>query len=532
MTTKFLKQSVLTLGLTVVLLACGDSVSKKEYKSPDEEFGELFKEVQLKAIFSDSKIFADASPKGKVEDVMKRYEEEKAKPNFNLKRFAMENFTFTTPNSKYVSKAELSPQEHVNELWSVLTRRTKESSGTLIPLVKSYLVQSGAASETYYWDNYFIMLGLQAAGKDTLMANTVLNFAQLIQDYGHVPTGNRSYYFSRSQPPFFASMVKMLAETKGYEDKLIKTLPQIQKEYQYWMGIDKGSDDAQKQNEARKKGEKAYRKVVFIGKNDMLNRYFDDNDTPRPEAYREDILFASKISGRKANQVYRDLRSGIESGWNFSSRWLRDGQNMSTIHTTDILPVDLNAILYDLELKLASIYEANNQTEYAQSMKQLANKRKVVFDKYFWNESAGFYFDYDFMAGKQTDVYSLAAVYPLFFKLASQAQAEKVAKVLESQFLKEGGLMTTLNQTSQQWDGANGFAPLQYLAIQGLRNYGFNDLANRIKQNWVANNLKVYKATGKMLDKYNVSGLSGGDYPRQDGYGWTNGVLLKLLSEK
>jgi alpha,alpha-trehalase len=269
-----------------------------------------------------------------------------------------------------------------------------------------------------------------------------------------------------------------------------------------------------------------------VGKNDILNRYFDDNDTPRPEAYREDILFASKISGRKANQVYRDLRSGIESGWNFSSRWLRDGQNMSTIHTTDILPVDLNAILYDLELTLASIYEANNQTEYAQSMKQLANKRKVVFDKYFWNESAGFYFDYDFMAGKQTGVYSLAAVYPLFFKLASQAQAEKVAKVLETQFLKEGGLMTTLNQTSQQWDGANGFAPLQYLAIQGLRNYGFNDLANRIKQNWVANNLKVYKATGKMLDKYNVSGLSSGDYPRQDGYGWTNAILLKLLSEK
>jgi alpha,alpha-trehalase len=162
----------------------------------------------------------------------------------------------------------------------------------------------------------------------------------------------------------------------------------------------------------------------------------------------------------------------------------------------------------------------------------LANKRKAIFDKYFWNEVAGFYFDYDFVAGKQTEVYSLAAVYPLFFKLATSAQAEKVAKVLETKFLQVGGLMTSLNQTSQQWDGTNGYAPLQYLAIQGLRNYGFNDLANKIKQNWVATNLKVYKSTGKMVDKYNVSDLSSEDYTRQDGFGWTNGVLLKLLSEK
>jgi alpha,alpha-trehalase len=363
------------------------------------------------------------------------------------------------------------------------------------------------------------------------MSNTVLNFAQLIQDFGHIPSGNRSYYFSRSQPPFFTSMVKLLSEMKGHEDKLAQTLPQIQREYQFWMAVEKGGEDAQKQNEARKKGDKAYRKTVFIGKNDMLNRYYDEKDTPRPEAYKEDILIGSK-SGRKVNQVYRDLRSGAESGWSFSSRWLRDSQNLSTIHTTDILPVDLNAILYDMEMTLAAIYKAKNEPEYAKNLESLANKRKAIFNKYFWNEAVGFYFDFDFVAGKQTEVYSLAAVYPLFFKLATLAQAEKVAKVLETKFLKAGGLMTTLNQTSQQWDGANGFAPLQYLAIQGLRNYGFNDLANKIKQNWVDNNLRVFKATGKMVEKYNVSNLSGGEYSRQDGFGWTNGVLLKLLSEK
>ena len=301
------------------------------------------------------------------------------------------------------------------------------------------------------------------------------------------------------------------------------------------MAVENGGEDAQKQNEARKKGDKAYRKTVFIGKDDILNRYFDDKDSPRPEAYREDIATASK-SGRKTNEVYRDLRSGAESGWDFSSRWLRDGQNLTTIHTTDILPVDLNALLYNLEVTIAEIYRTKDEPEYAQSMQILADKRKAIFDKYFWNENVGFYFDYDFVAGKQTDVYSLAAVYPLFFKMATPAQAQKVAEILKSKFLQVGGLTTTLNQTSQQWDGPNGFAPLQYLAIQGLRNYRFNDLANKIKQNWVINNLRVYKNTGKMVEKYNVYDFSpkagSGEYPVQDGFAWTNGVLLKLLSEK
>ncbi|MER0442717.1 alpha,alpha-trehalase TreF [Emticicia sp. W12TSBA100-4] len=532
MTTNFLKHAFLTIIISIIALGCGDTVSKKTYKSPDEEYGELFKEVQLKAVFADSKTFPDCLPKIKAEEVMKKYEEQKKSKNFDLRKFILENFTMpSSGNNNYVSNPNNTAEQHINELWSVLTRKPKDIGGTLVPLLKPHIVPDGRFSEVNYWDSYFTMLGLQVSGRDSLMSNTVLNFAQLIQDFGHIPSGNRSYYFSRSQPPFFTSMVKLLSEMKGHEDKLVQTLPQIQREYQYWMAVENGGEDAQKQNEARKKGDKAYRKTVFIGKDGMLNRYYDDKDTPRPEAYKEDILIANK-SGRKVNQIYRDLRSGAESGWSFSSRWLRDGQNLATIHTTDILPVDLNAILYDMELTLAAIYKAKNEPEYAKSLEQLANKRKAIFDNYFWNEVAGFYFDYDFVAGKQTDVYSLAAVYPLFFKIATPVQAEKVAKVLETKFLQAGGLMTTLNQTNQQWDGANGFAPLQYLAIQGLRNYGFNDLANKIKQNWVYNNLKIYKATGKMVDKYNVSDLSGGEYPRQDGFGWTNGVLLKLLSEK
>jgi alpha,alpha-trehalase len=522
--------------ITSTLWGCGETVTKKTYKSPDEEYGELFREVQLKAVFVDSKTFPDCVPKIKSEEILKKYEEQKNKKNFDLRKFVLENFTLPpTLVSGYVSNPDNSPEQHINELWAVLTRKPKDIGGTLVPLLKPYVVPGGRFGEVYYWDSYFTMLGLQVSGKDSLMSNTVLNLAQLIQDFGHIPNGNRSYYFSRSQPPFFASMVKLLSEMKGHEQKLIQYLPQIQREYQYWMAVENGGEDAQKQNEARKKGDKAYRKTVFLGKDDILNRYFDDKDSPRPEAYKEDVATANKTKRNKA-EVYRDLRSGAESGWDFSSRWLRDGQNLATIHTTDILPVDLNALLYDLELTLAKIYQLKNEPEYAKSLQLLANKRKAIFDKYFWNENAGFYFDYDFVAEKQTEVYSLAAVYPLYFKMATPTQAQQVAKVLEKQFLQAGGLTTTLNNTGEQWDGPNGWAPLQYLAIVGLRNYGFNDLANKIKQNWVANNLRVYKNTGKLVEKYNVYDLSlkagGGEYPVQDGFGWTNGILLKLLSEK
>jgi alpha,alpha-trehalase len=532
MTTNFFKTTFSSIIISVLLWSCGETVTKKEYKSPDEEYGELFREIQLKSVFSDSKTFSDCVPKIEAAEILKKYDEQKNKKSFDLRAFVLENFKLPPSfGSISANNTDASMEQYINQSWKNLTLQPKDEGGTLVPLLKPYIVSGGRLGEIHYADSYFTMLGLQVAGKDSLMSNTVLNLAQLIQDFGHIPSGNRSYYFSRSQQPFFAPMVKLLSEMKGHEQKLVQYLPQIQREYQYWMAVEKGGEDAQKQNEARQKGQKAYRKTVFIDKTDMLNRYFDDKDTPRPEAYREDVAIASK-SGRKANEVYRDLRAGAESGWEFSSRWLRNERDLTSIHTTDILPVDLNALLYNLELTLAEAYRAKDEPEYAKSVQILADKRKAIFDKYFWDETAGFYFDYDFIAGKQTNVYSLAAVYPLFFKMATPAQAQKVAKILESQFLQTGGLTSTLTQTGQLHDAPNGVASLQYLAIQGLRNYGFNDLANKIKQNWIANNVQIYKKTGKMFDRYNVYQISEKSDAIANGFASSNGVLLKLLSEK
>ena len=94
--------------------------------------------------------------------------------------------------------------------------------------------------------------------------------------------------------------------------------------------------------------------------------------------------------------------------------------------------------------------------------------------------------------------------------------------------------MTTPITSGQQWDAPNGWAPLQWVGIQGLRNYGFNELADDCAQRWQKLNTDVYHRTGKLLEKYNVEDTSllsgGGEYEVQDGFGWTNGVLLKLMS--
>ncbi len=530
-----MKKHILLIVLVGVLLSCNQSSDNKQHQSPEKIYGELFVKVQTQAIFPDSKTFVDCIPKIEPSKILALYNEQKSQPNFDLKKFVYQYFNLPKAHeSNFQSNPNFTAEQHINALWSVLTRKPEDDKGSLISLRRSYIVPGGRFNEIYYWDSYFTMLGLQTSKKDTVIGNMVLNFAQMIQDYGHIPNGSRFYYLSRSQPPFFFLMVRLLSETLQDKNVYIKFLPQMQREYQYWMAVD-GSEQVEKQTQALKKGAKAYRKAVFVVNKQVLNRYFDDSDTPRPEAYKEDIAVAKK-SGRKANEVYRDLRSAAESGFDFSSRWFKNEKTLETIHTTDILPVDLNALLYGMETTLAEAYEIKGERNYATSMQKLAEKRKQIFDTYFWNEEAGFYFDYDFVAGKQKNVYSLAGVYPLVFNLASPAQAQKVAKVLETKFLQAGGLTTTLNQTGQQWDAPNGWAPLQWMAIVGLRNYGQNHLANQIKKNWVENNLRVYKNTGKMVEKYNVFDTSlkagGGEYALQDGFGWTNGVLLRLLSEK
>ena len=190
--------------------------------------------------------------------------------------------------------------------------------------------------------------------------------------------------------------------------------------------------------------------------------------------------------------------------------------------------------MYNLELTIAHTYQIKgNMAQYKLYTAKAGSRKKAIL-KYFWDEKTGWFEDYNWASKKFSPIPTLAAVFPLEFKIASPAQAQKIADGLKATFLKPGGLVTTLNFSGQQWDAPNGWAPLQYMAIDGLENYNHHDLAKDIATRWLNLNIRVFKQTGKLLEKYNVVDTSltagGGEYPLQDGFGWTNGVLLKLMN--
>ncbi len=186
-------------------------------------------------------------------------------------------------------------------------------------------------------------------------------------------------------------------------------------------------------------------------------------------------------------------------------------------------------------MTIVEAYTILQQSVLANQFRRHAHRRAAAIQKYCWNDEAQFFDDFDARAKQHTGRLTLAGVFPLYAGIATPEQAAAVAKHLEHDFLKEGGLITTLEYSSQQWDAPNGWAPLQYVSIHGLRAYGYHQLADTIKKRWVTTNVRIFEDRHKLIEKYNVvepSGLGrGGEYPLQDGFGWTNGVLLSLLRE-
>lgn len=485
----------------------------------------LFEDVQMARIFPDAKTFVDCIPKKATSLVLKDYLEQKNTPGFDLAAFVHAHFELPQVFTKeYHTDQKKSVGEHINELWDILTREPGNESASLIQLPHPYIVPGGRFGEIYYWDSYFTMLGLNSSCRHQMLENMVANFSHLIKTVGFIPNGNRTYYLGRSQPPFFSLMVKLLATIKG-EKILQQYLPSLEMEYNYWM---KGKEELNDRNIA-------VNHLVYLDKDVMLNRYYDAFNTPRPESYKEDVEL-SHSSSQLSCDLYKHLRAGAESGWDYSSRWFKDGASFSTIHTADLIPVDLNCLLYHLEQTIAEAYINNHDLTNANHYKTLAEKRKHLIQAYCWNSELQFFVDYDFVAGKQNAALTLAGVSPLYFNIATQKQADMVAEIIQGKFLKAGGLITTLKETGQQWDAPNGWAPLQWITIVGLENYGHAELAKDIAQRWLQLNTMVYNRTGKMMEKYNVVDpnveAGGGEYTGQDGFGWTNGVFLALREKR
>lgn len=491
-------------------------------QSPDEALGELFRAVQLSRVHPDGKTFVDQVPNEQMQKIVRLYKKQSAQEDFDLSTFINTHFqAFTAAQAEQPAETRANPEAHVKHLWDSLTRRAPKSVGSLLQLPKPYIVPGGRFSEQYYWDSYFTMLGLEASGRFDLTDGMISNAQHMFAKFGFIPTGNRTYYLSRSQPPFYLQMVRLVAHRKGHFRYLLPRLHYLLMEYSYWT---------RNTPEFLSLGKTHYKRLVRMPNGRALSRYYDGRNTPRPESYREDVETAEGAAS--PSHVFRGLRAGAESGWDFSSRWLADPGDLRTIRTTQIVPIDLNCLLYELELGLAEAYKKLWQPALAKLYQTKAEKRLDTINKYLWDEESGFYFDWDKQAKKHTNIWSLAGVFPLYCGLASPEQAKAVAKNIEEKFLKPGGVVTTTLETGQQWDSPNGWAPLQWVTIVGLRRYGFDTLADTIKYRWLAANEAVFSVEGKFVEKYNVVDPTarggGGEYVLQDGFGWTNGVFMAL----
>ena len=432
----------------------------------------------------------------------------------------------------------------------------------LLYLPNPYVVPGGRFNEMYGWDSYFIIRGLVRDGELDMARNMIENFFFEIEHYGAILNANRTYYFTRSQPPFLTSMIVAYYEAQkaaGHEDRkwLSRAYGYAQRDYQLWT-----------------------REPKLAG-NTGLSRYFDLGDGPVPEmgddpTYYSDVT--SNLLAMRDNSAENYLASGMddssaqigpgfqvevcaaqegttrhcsepqhvslsedyykgdravrESGFDVSFRF--GPYSGSTHHYT---PVCLNSLLYKAEQDLAEMAGIMGQSNESAKWKQLADSRKAAMNKYLWNPQAGMFFDYDFLHGRQSDYYYATAFYPLWAGLATPAQAQAIERNL-SHFEHPGGIAMSDRVTGMQWDLPYGWAPLQLIPVEGLRRYDFNDDADRISQEFVSDVYDNFKRDQTIREKYNVitrstqAQVSAGYKTNVVGFGWTNGVTLVLMDSK
>ncbi len=521
-------QPWLALAATLFVLAASAQAATP-LEPPSQVYGALFRQVELTGVFRDSKTFADATPRRPPAQIMRRYRAAQPATAADLRRFVLDNFVVDegAPAAAAAPSAALAPsvglQAHIDQLWDVLTRSTPAApaGSSLLPLPFKYVVPGGRFHEIYYWDSYFTMLGLRQAGRQDLIDDMVRDFAVMIDRYGYVPNGARTYYLGRSQPPFFYEMVSLYGRAdEAAADRTF--LPQLEREYAFWMA---GADGLAR---GQARGH-----VVRMADGALLNRYWGEPGAPRDESYREDVALRARAAATPGPDLYHSVRGAAESGWDFSSRWFADGQHIETVDTAQVIPTDLNSLMFGLEQAISRGCARAGRPDCAKRFAARAEARRAAVERYLWRPDKGVYGDLHWPDGKPIDDLTPAALYPLFVGLAPADHAAAVARAVGAQLLQPGGLVTSRVTSGQQWDWPNGWAPLQWVGVAGLRRYGQDGLAQTIACRWVVNVNRVYVQTGRLVEKYDVVDADkaggGGEYPTQDGFGWTNGVTSALL---
>jgi alpha,alpha-trehalase len=375
--------------------------------------------------------------------------------------------------------------DHIEGKWDALIRSNPQEVGTLIGLPHRYVVPSDGAmfQEMYYWDSFFTSLGLIDSPRESLVVEMADNFAYLLDRFGLIPNGSRYYFLSRSQPPFFtrqmllAWQIKERRKDAGRRRWLANMVELAEREHAtVWLGT-----------------AQPHHRQIHRG----LSRYFDVN--------------------------YLDMLASCESGWDHSNRcddrWLEH------------LPVDLNAILAVREADIACAHTILGDVQEAAQWTAARDRRIKTMRSLMWNPATGCFLDYD-VAGRETNPTVSAAMFSaLWAGVATKAQAKQMVTTWLPKFLKRGGLVTSLKaKAGRQWAYPNGWAPLQWIAVEGLCAYGFDSEATELMRRWCDATASVFAATGQMWEKLNVvrntEHTEEGFYGAITGFGWSNGVFV------
>ena len=486
---------------------------------PAALFGPIFTAVQERALFADSKSFADAVPRRPLADILRAWDAAPPVGDDALRIFVAHHFELPADDREAV-RGEAPLVDHIRNLWPVLTREQTHAApqSSEIAMPRPFVVPGGRFRELYYWDSYFTLLAHRRLGNPQPVEDAIANFGSLLDRFGHIPNGTRTYYLGRSHPPVFY-LVAGLSNARG-EAARRQRLQWMQTEHRFWMA---GAERLQPGEE--------HRRVVRLADGAVLNRYWDDQPSPRDESWREDVALAAEAPDRDSATLWRDVRAAAESGWDFSSRWLGDGRTLATIRTTRLIPIDLNCLLHGLEQAIADAAEALGHAADAAAFADRAAKRAAAINAHLWNAAGGFYADYDIDAARVSNQLTAACGFPLFTAVSDAERGAISVRAIE-QLLRDGGIVTTLDETGEQWDAPNGWAPLQWIVAQGLRRHGHIALARTIAERWSSMVERNYRASGVLLEKYDVERGrpgSGGEYVAEIGFGWTNGVTLAFL---
>uniref|UniRef100_A0A915J761 Trehalase n=1 Tax=Romanomermis culicivorax TaxID=13658 RepID=A0A915J761_ROMCU len=519
--------------------------------------GPILEAVAKYNVFKDSKEYVDRPLAKSEAEILAEFRREFGENGQNLDENRRENLrdflekNFQTPGTELISYVPDDWQAHpktldfirdkkyrkwakdLNRIWKQLCKEVNRSIAanpdrySLLYVPYHFIIPGGRFREYYNWDSLWVVKGLLATEMFATAKAMIKNFAYLINEYGFVPNGGRVYYLSRSQPPVFAQMINEYLKETGDRDFLISLLPTMEKELTFWS----------------KERSIIYDTTENSGKRSVLFQYKVKTNVPRPESYREDVEKAQSLPKKRRSQFYTEIASAAESGWDFSSRFFDQNSNdLASIRTSRILPVDLNAFMCVNYKIISEAFELNGQYAKSNIYKNLYRNMRDAMMNVFYNETMGAWFDIDLDTKSHNLNFYTSNLSPLFADCYEFEDSTIGNQKILNYFMKSGaakfpdGIPTSLRFTNQQWDFPNGWPNAQHMIIEGFENSGdpkLQKLAYQIADAWLKNNYGIFARTGFMFEKFDVTGASqagsGGEYDVQVGFAWSNGVVLDLL---